>query len=148
TRAPTSWAWAHGWSRCTCPTPPRGSRSGTPTSSRAPPPEPLPASGHCPTCSPCVPWRTPPRESSRFSLTSRAAVPLNWPTIQSPSAGAVVRRGGTRHTKEKLVATTNDLKNGIVLKMNNELWKELEFKHDKPDNGAAFMRTQIKNITS
>src|SRR5690606_1987816 len=83
-----------------------------------------------------------------FSLTSRAAVPLNWPTIPSPSAGAVVRRGGTRHTKETLVATTNDLKNGIVLKMNNELWKELEFKHDKPDNGAAFMRTQIKNITS
>src|SRR5690606_30221187 len=83
-----------------------------------------------------------------FSLTSRAAVPLNWPTIPSPSAGAVVRRGGTRHTKETLVATTNDLKNGMVLKMDNGLWQVLEFQHVKPGKGPAFVRTKMKNVTS
>ncbi|HLS45577.1 MAG TPA: elongation factor P [Ornithinicoccus sp.] len=46
------------------------------------------------------------------------------------------------------MATTNDLKNGMVLKMDNGLWQVLEFQHVKPGKGPAFVRTKMKNVTS
>jgi elongation factor P len=46
------------------------------------------------------------------------------------------------------VATTNDLKNGMVLQMDNGLWQVLEFQHVKPGKGPAFVRTKLKNVTS
>ena len=46
------------------------------------------------------------------------------------------------------MATTNDLKNGMVLKIENQLWQVLEFLHVKPGKGPAFVRTKIKNVTS
>jgi elongation factor P len=46
------------------------------------------------------------------------------------------------------VATTNDLKNGMVLSMDNGLWQVLEFQHVKPGKGPAFVRTKLKNVTS
>jgi elongation factor P len=47
------------------------------------------------------------------------------------------------------VATTNDLKNGLVLKLDGgELWTVVEFQHVKPGKGGAFVRTKLKNITS
>ena len=44
------------------------------------------------------------------------------------------------------MATTADFKNGLVLKIDNQLWQILEFQHVKPGKGAAFVRTKIKNI--
>ena len=46
------------------------------------------------------------------------------------------------------MATTNDLKNGMVLKLDNELWQVVEFLHVKPGKGPAFVRTKIKNVLS
>lgn len=46
------------------------------------------------------------------------------------------------------MATTNDLKNGMVLKIENQLWQVLEFLHVKPGKGPAFVRTKLKNVTS
>ena len=46
------------------------------------------------------------------------------------------------------MATTNDLKNGLVLNMDNGLWQVLEFQHVKPGKGPAFVRTKLKNVTS
>jgi len=46
------------------------------------------------------------------------------------------------------VATTNDLKNGMVLKIDGQLWTVMEFQHVKPGKGPAFVRTKIKNVTS
>jgi len=47
------------------------------------------------------------------------------------------------------VATTNDLKNGLVLKLDSgELWTVVEFQHVKPGKGGAFVRTKLKNILS
>ena len=46
------------------------------------------------------------------------------------------------------MATTNDLKNGMVLKLDNQLWSVVEFQHVKPGKGPAFVRTKIKNILS
>jgi elongation factor P len=46
------------------------------------------------------------------------------------------------------VATTNDLKNGITLNLDNGLWTVVEFQHVKPGKGPAFVRTKLKNITS
>ena len=44
------------------------------------------------------------------------------------------------------MATTNDLKNGMVLSMDNGLWQVLEFQHVKPGKGPAFVRTKLKNV--
>jgi elongation factor P len=44
------------------------------------------------------------------------------------------------------VATSNDLKNGIVLNIDGQLWAVVEFQHVKPGKGAAFVRTKLKNV--
>ena len=44
------------------------------------------------------------------------------------------------------MATTNDLKNGMVLNLDNGLWAVNEFQHVKPGKGGAFVRTTLKNV--
>ncbi len=44
------------------------------------------------------------------------------------------------------MATTNDLKNGIVLNLDGQLWTVVEFQHVKPGKGGAFVRTTLKNV--
>lgn len=46
------------------------------------------------------------------------------------------------------MATSNDLKNGMVLSMDNQLWAVIEFQHVKPGKGPAFVRTKLKNVVS
>jgi elongation factor P len=46
------------------------------------------------------------------------------------------------------VATTNDLKNGMTLNLDGQLWNVVEFQHVKPGKGGAFVRTKLKNILS
>jgi elongation factor P len=46
------------------------------------------------------------------------------------------------------VATTNDLKNGMVLNFDGQLWAVVEFQHVKPGKGGAFVRTKLKNVLS
>jgi elongation factor P len=46
------------------------------------------------------------------------------------------------------VATTNDLKNGLVLNIDGQLWSVVEFQHVKPGKGGAFVRTKLKNVLS
>jgi elongation factor P len=46
------------------------------------------------------------------------------------------------------VATTNDLKNGMVLNLDGQLWTVVEFQHVKPGKGGAFVRTKLKNVLS
>jgi elongation factor P len=46
------------------------------------------------------------------------------------------------------VATTNDLKNGITLDIEGQLWNVVEFQHVKPGKGPAFVRTKLKNVMS
>jgi elongation factor P len=44
------------------------------------------------------------------------------------------------------VASTNDLKNGLVLNIDGSLWSVVEFQHVKPGKGGAFVRTKLKNV--
>ncbi|MGN6088672.1 MAG: elongation factor P [Actinomycetales bacterium] len=46
------------------------------------------------------------------------------------------------------MATTNDLKNGMVLNIDGQLWSVVEFQHVKPGKGGAFVRTKLKNVLS
>jgi elongation factor P len=46
------------------------------------------------------------------------------------------------------MATTNDLKNGMVLNLDGDLWSVVEFQHVKPGKGGAFVRTTLKNVRS
>ena len=46
------------------------------------------------------------------------------------------------------MATTNDLKNGMVLVLDKQLWSVVEFQHVKPGKGPAFVRTKLKNVLS
>jgi len=46
------------------------------------------------------------------------------------------------------VATTNDLKNGMVLNIDGQLWSVVEFQHVKPGKGPAFVRTKLKAVLS
>ena len=44
------------------------------------------------------------------------------------------------------MATTNDIKNGTVLKLEGNLWNVIEFQHVKPGKGGAFVRTKLRNL--
>ena len=44
------------------------------------------------------------------------------------------------------MATTNDLKNGIVLDLDGQLWTVIDFQHVKPGKGGAFVRTTLKSV--
>ncbi|GAA2187707.1 MULTISPECIES: elongation factor P [Leucobacter] len=46
------------------------------------------------------------------------------------------------------MASTNDIKNGTVIKENGQLWSVVEFQHVKPGKGGAFVRTKQKNVVS
>lgn len=46
------------------------------------------------------------------------------------------------------MATTNDIKNGSVLNLDDQLWSVVEFQHVKPGKGGAFVRTKLKNVRS
>jgi len=46
------------------------------------------------------------------------------------------------------MATTNDLKNGMVLVLDKQLWSVVDFQHVKPGKGPAFVRTKLKNVLS
>jgi elongation factor P len=46
------------------------------------------------------------------------------------------------------VATTNDLKNGMTLNLDGQLWSVVDFQHVKPGKGGAFVRTKLKNVMS
>src|SRR6476620_6975130 len=42
--------------------------------------------------------------------------------------------------------TTNDLKNGMTLDLDDGLFDVVEFQHVKPGKGGAFVRTTLKNV--
>ena len=42
--------------------------------------------------------------------------------------------------------TTNQLKRGTVIKLEQELFSVIEFQHVKPGKGGAFVRTKLRNI--
>jgi elongation factor P len=44
------------------------------------------------------------------------------------------------------VATTNDLKNGMTLSIDGQLWNVVDFQHVKPGKGGAFVRTRLKSV--
>ncbi len=44
------------------------------------------------------------------------------------------------------MATSNDLKNGLVLNIDGQLWTVIEFQHVKPGKGGAFVRSKLKNV--
>jgi elongation factor P len=45
------------------------------------------------------------------------------------------------------MATSNDLRNGMVLLIDGQLWSVIEFQHVKPGKGPAFVRTKLRSVT-
>ena len=46
------------------------------------------------------------------------------------------------------MASTADIRNGVVLNLDGQLWSVVEFQHVKPGKGGAFVRTKLKNVVS
>jgi len=44
--------------------------------------------------------------------------------------------------------STSELKNGVYIKLDGEIYQVTEFLHVKPGKGPAFVRTKIKNIST
>jgi len=42
--------------------------------------------------------------------------------------------------------SSNDLRNGVTVIVDGNLWTVIEFLHVKPGKGAAFVRTRLKNV--
>jgi len=45
-----------------------------------------------------------------------------------------------------MAVTTNDLRNGMTLALDEGLFSVVEFQHVKPGKGGAFVRTKLKNV--
>ena len=46
------------------------------------------------------------------------------------------------------MADTSDIRNGLTLMWNGDLWTIIEFLHVKPGKGGAFVRTKLRNVRS
>lgn len=46
------------------------------------------------------------------------------------------------------MGNTSDIRNGLCIKYNNDIYKIIEFLHVKPGKGPAFVRTKLKSLTS
>lgn len=46
------------------------------------------------------------------------------------------------------MADTSDIKNGLCIETNNDLFTVVEFQHVKPGKGPAFVRTKLKSLTT
>ena len=46
------------------------------------------------------------------------------------------------------MASTADIRNGLCIKYNNDIYKIIEFLHVKPGKGPAFVRTKMKSLTN
>ncbi len=46
------------------------------------------------------------------------------------------------------MANTSDIRNGLCIKLNHDIYSIVEFQHVKPGKGAAFVRTKIKSMTN
>ena len=46
------------------------------------------------------------------------------------------------------MATTADIRNGLCIEFNNDLFVIVEFQHVKPGKGGAFVRTKLKSLTT
>lgn len=44
------------------------------------------------------------------------------------------------------MATTNDIKNGMVLDLDGQLWTVIWFQHHKPGKGGAMVKTTLKSV--
>jgi elongation factor P len=49
---------------------------------------------------------------------------------------------------KKTMASTSDIRNGLCIKFNHDIYKIIEFLHVKPGKGPAFVRTKLKSLTS
>jgi len=46
------------------------------------------------------------------------------------------------------MASTSDIKNGLCMVHNHDIYKVIEFLHVKPGKGPAFVRTKLKSLTN
>ena len=46
------------------------------------------------------------------------------------------------------MATSSDIRKGLCIKYNNDIYKIVEFLHVKPGKGPAFVRTKLKSVTN
>src|SRR5690606_24536796 len=64
------------------------------------------------------------------------------PRFRAPAAEPSTRTDSTS------MASTADIKNGVVIKIDGQLWSVVEFQHVKPGKGGAFVRTKLKNVVT
>src|SRR6476620_10273117 len=91
----------------------------------------------------------------RYTVSGRFGLPgMLLRAFPAPLVVRAVRdhifpaRAGCDESDVTLMATTNDLKNGLVLNIDGDLWSVVEFQHVKPGKGGAFVRTTLKNVLS
>jgi len=46
------------------------------------------------------------------------------------------------------MATTADIRKGLCIDLNNDIWQIIDFQHVKPGKGNAFVRTKIRSLTT
>ena len=46
------------------------------------------------------------------------------------------------------MASTSDIRNGLCIRYNHDIFKIIEFLHVKPGKGPAFVRTKMKSVTN
>lgn len=53
-----------------------------------------------------------------------------------------------KNYKPEIMATTSDIRKGLCIRFNHDIYKIVEFLHVKPGKGPAFVRTKLKSVTT
>lgn len=67
--------------------------------------------------------------------------------MAAASLGELLCLNGPINNKS-IMATTSDIKNGLCIHYNHDIFQVVEFLHVKPGKGPAFVRTKLKSLTS
>src|SRR4029077_7278246 len=83
--------------------------------------------------------RGDPRTPGRPERTFLGGEPRNHARLESLLSAVAA---------EQTMISSNDLRNGITIVIEGQLWTVIEFQHVKPGKGSAFVRTRLKNVKS
>src|SRR6266478_185720 len=94
-------------------------------------------------------FRSPSSQVSTYPAGAVSGSRTSWSWGPAGRASSRLRRENfSFFNLETNVATTNDLKNGMALNLDGQLWTVVDFQHVKPGKGGAFVRTKLKSIMS
>lgn len=73
---------------------------------------------------------------------------FNIDYLETKQQSATSKEQRITNNENKIMASTSDIRKGLCIRYNNDIYKIIEFLHVKPGKGPAFVRTKLRSVTN